>query len=422
VTRKLFYEDPYLRAFTAQIVEQGEESGVPYVILDQTAFYPTGGGQPCDLGTIGGVPVVEVEKVGEKVVHRLARPLQGLALGQTVQGEIDWERRFDHMQQHTGQHILSAAFVQLYEGETVGFHMGRETVTIDITLPDLTEEIVRRVETMANQVVFDNRPIYARFVSTDELAALSLRKPPRVKENIRIVTIADYDHNPCGGTHPARTGEVGPIKILDWERYKGNVRVTFVCGWRALKALDEKQHILRSMSHQLTCGEAELAEKIRRLLEERRELDKALQEARQKRLEEEADKYLAQAVSCHGVHLVARVLENRPMQEMQRLAQRIAAEDPLAVILFVTEGDKTQLVFARGAGIDPEGRGEREPLDMNVFLQEVLSWIGGKGGGNARIAQGGGVADLPAEELLTRAVKELEARLESNPMHLFPDI
>ncbi|GIM46255.1 alanyl-tRNA editing protein [Collibacillus ludicampi] len=403
MTRKLYYEDVYLREFTAHIVEIGTANGTPYVVLDQTAFYPTGGGQPCDHGSIHGVRVVDVEKVGERIVHHLAEPLSLESSDPRVYGQIDWDRRFDHMQQHTGQHILSAAFEQLFHGETVGFHLGRETVTVDITLPALDQEIVQQVESLANRIVFENRIIQARFVEPEELKQLPLRKPPQVRENIRIVTITDFDHNPCGGTHPERTGEGGPIKILSWERYKGHVRVEFVCGWRALKEMSEKQQILRQLILQLTCGEHELPANVIRLLDERKDKEKALQEACSKLLDFEANEWVKQSVPRHGIHLVTRTFAERSMQEMQRLAQQITARDPLAVVLFVSGGTKTQLVFARGSDVR---------VEMNALLKETLPLIAGKGGGTPAIAQGGGVTSQSPDEVLAHAVNLLEQKLE----------
>jgi alanyl-tRNA synthetase len=400
MTGKLYYDDPYLRRFQATVTAADVEAdGTAYVVLDRTAFYPTGGGQPSDQGTLNGVPVLDVEEVDDEIRHRLAEPL---SVGASVEGEIDWERRFDHMQQHTGQHILSAAFEELFDAATVGFHLGREVVTVDIALPDLTAEIIEKVESLANSIVFENRPIEARFVNPEELAAMPLRKAPSVTENIRIVTIENFDYSPCGGTHPARTGEVGPIKLLGYERYKGNVRIQFVSGWRTLKAMTDKQHILRQLSRHLTSGEAELPEKIDRLLAERKELDRSLQDMKQQFLFAEAEILLDEALSKRGILLVARTFEERPMQELQRLAQRMAEREPSAVILFVSTGAKMQLVFARGSAVG---------LDMSNMLKSVLPLINGKGGGSPNLAQGGGVTDLSAHDVLDDALAKLEIEL-----------
>lgn len=195
---RLYYQDAYVKTFTAEVTKRGvEENGTPYVVLSQTAFYPTGGGQPSDHGHLGETRVIDVEEVDGEVRHRLASPIPE----ETVQleGSIDWERRFDHMQQHAGQHILSAAFLEVVGAETVAFHLGKERVTIDVRLDELTPEVWEAVEQRANQIVLENRPISARFVDDEELATLPLKKQPTVTENIRVVIIPEFDYNPCGG-------------------------------------------------------------------------------------------------------------------------------------------------------------------------------------------------------------------------------
>ncbi|MBL0386315.1 alanyl-tRNA editing protein [Tumebacillus sp. ITR2] len=401
MTGKLYYDDPYLRLFTATVTDAGVEAdGTPFVVLDRTAFYPTGGGQPSDQGTLNGIRVLDVEEVENSIHHRLEKA--DLAVGTSVEGVLDWERRFDHMQQHTGQHILSAAFEELFDAATVGFHLGREIVTVDIALPDLTPEITEKVESLANSIVFENRPIDARFVDAEELALMPLRKAPSVTENIRIVTIANFDYSPCGGTHPHRTGEVGPIKILSYERYKGNVRIDFVCGWRTLKVMTDKQHILRQMSRQLTAGEHELPDKLERLLAERKELSTGLQEMKQQFLHAEAETLLNEALSRRGTLVVARTFEERSMQDLQRLAQRMTEREPSVIVLFISSGEKTQLVFGRGNAVG---------LNMNNMLKSVLPMIDGKGGGSPSLAQGGGVSKLAPVDLLDDVLQKLEIEL-----------
>ncbi|ARU59678.1 alanyl-tRNA editing protein [Tumebacillus avium] len=401
MSRKLYYEDAYLKTFTAAVLERGvEANGTPFVVLDQTAFYPVGGGQPCDLGTINGVQVVDVEEVNDRILHRLAAPLA--AGDDSVTAELDWARRNDLMQQHTGQHILSAAFEELFEAETVGFHLGREVTTIDLTVSELTQEMVEQAEQMANAIIFENRLIEARFVTSEELAELPLRKPPTVTENVRIVSVQDFDYSPCGGTHFSQTGEVGPIKVLSWSKYKGNTRLELVCGWRTLHAMTGKQLILRSLSRQLTSSEADLPANVERLLSEKKELDKQLQEIKEKLIATEAQEALQGAVAHDTLKIAALTLENRTIPELQKLGQHIAALDPNAVALLVTSGEKTQLVFARGANV---------PVKMNELLKETLPLIEGKGGGNPDTAQGGGAANVPTQDVLQHALSLLQSKL-----------
>ncbi|MFM1651825.1 alanyl-tRNA editing protein [Brevibacillus sp. B_LB10_24] len=400
MTEKLYYQDAYSRDFQARIIKTGSDEHGDYVLLDRTLFYPTGGGQPSDLGQIAGVEVVGVELVNGEIRHYLGEKRE-LHPDMPVHARIDWERRFDFMQQHAGQHILSAAFAELLQAETVGFHLGREHVTIDLAVPDLTWEEVEQVERLADRIVFENRQISARFVEPAELASLPLRKQPTVDENIRIVTIADFDYSPCGGIHPARTGEVGPILVLDWERYKGQVRVRFVCGQRTRKAVSEQRSILQQASSELKTSQQELTSQITRLLSEKTELGESLKAAREQLMQFEAQELLSRAEALRTIKLVSSSWENRPMPELQRLAKQIIERESSAVCLLFTSGANIQMVFARGQEVQ---------ADANQLLKSTLAQIGGKGGGNPNIAQGGGTDTLNVEELIQYAanlVREL---------------
>ncbi|WCK56226.1 DHHA1 domain-containing protein [Aneurinibacillus sp. Ricciae_BoGa-3] len=397
---KLYYQDPYITEFTASLIGQGiDDNGRPYVILNQTAFYPTGGGQPYDTGELNGTAVIDVEEVGGQIRHILEHPLEHT---QTVSGRINWKRRLDHMQQHTGQHILSASFEQLFCAATVGFHMGSEIVTIDLAISDLSWDLAGQAEELANRIVFENRIITPRFVESEELKELPLRKAPTVTENIRIVTIEGFDHNPCGGTHPARTGDVGPIKVLGWEKNKGNIRVEFVCGARTLQVLDKKQRILRDATRLLISSETELAANIERVLAERKNLEKQLGEANDKLLAYEADACIAAAVALGGAAWIQRIYSNRPLPELQKLAKMIADKEASAVVLLFSTGNRTQVVAARGTEV---------VLSAGDWIKEIMPFIGGKGGGSAAIAQGGAVTEIPAEEIVQYALDKLKAKL-----------
>ncbi len=391
---RLYYQDAYLRYFTAEVVERGTDfNGGYYVELSQTAFYPTGGGQPCDLGKIEDVEVTGVEEVDGQIRHYLAKPLSEHL--QTVKGSIDWNRRFDHMQQHTGQHILSASFRQIADILTIGFHLGREIVTIDLDTPELSEELIQQAEDLANRVVVENRRMEARFVDEAELATLPVNKAPSVQENIRLVIIPEFDYNPCGGTHPSRTGEVGMIKVIGWERNKGKVRLSFVCGFRALELLREKQAVLQQLTRLMTCGESELTTNISRLMDEQKETGRLLQEARQELLQYEGNEMLQQAERWNGMRIVSRAYRGRSMQDLQKMAQHLTASDTGCVVLLVSVQDKCQLVFARGESV---------PFDANWLLKQVLPLIEGKGGGKPEMAQGGGTASRDPEEILQAAL------------------
>ncbi|RNB88370.1 alanyl-tRNA editing protein [Brevibacillus nitrificans] len=398
---RLYYQDAYVKTFTAEVTKRGvEENGTPYVVLSQTAFYPTGGGQPSDHGHLGETRVIDVEEVDGEVRHRLASPIPEEMV--QLEGSIDWERRFDHMQQHAGQHILSASFLEVVGAETVAFHLGKERVTIDVRLDELTPEVWEAVEQRANQIVLENRPISARFVDDEELATLPLKKQPTVTENIRVVIIPDFDYNPCGGTHPAHTGEVGMIKILGWERHRGNIRLEFICGWRALRDYTRKQAMVREVSKLLMTSDAELIAQAERLVAERDTMKQSLLEKERQLLEVEVRQYLAQADQLGGVRLLEIAFSDRSIQQLQQFAHQAVAQAPDVVCLLAATGEKLQLVFARGAEVD---------VAVNQLIKDTLPLIDGKGGGNAAMAQGGGQPNRPVHEVLDHAKQLLKAAL-----------
>ncbi|HET6837007.1 MAG TPA: alanyl-tRNA editing protein, partial [Gemmatimonadales bacterium] len=250
MTHRLYYTDSYLRHFEAVVAERSDDARRIY--LDQTAFYPSSGGQPFDTGELGGVRVVDVVDEGERIAHLLAAPL----LDQRVAGQIDWARRFDHMQQHTGQHLLSAVIAELLGRSTLGVHFGKETATVDLDGGPLTVAEVAQIETRANEVVTENRPIEVRF--QDSGVAEGLRKPSAREGSLRIVTIKDLDRSACGGTHVRATGEIGPILIRKVERLRGGMRLEFVCGGRAIRQARSDYDTLTQAAADLTASPAEL--------------------------------------------------------------------------------------------------------------------------------------------------------------------
>ena len=400
---RLYYRDAYIKKFESRIVDRGlSEDGKPYVILEETAFYPTGGGQPCDEGSINGIRVIDVEEVDGHVRHILSKALPEEV--NEVSCELDWQRRFDHMQQHLGQHILSASFVELYDAKTVGFHLGKERVTIDIDVDNISEEMIQRVESLANDIVTDNRPIEAKFIEHGELDQYPLRKTPKVTENIRLVIVPDFDYNPCGGTHPAHTSEVGMIKILDWERNKNTIRIAFVCGLRALYQLDSDHTTVKKLKQLLSASDYEVTQKVERLIEEKRELEKTMKQWQDKLLEAEAVSLLNDGEKLGQAIVVSQVFQNRTIQDLQKLVGAIVSKSDCSIAFLAAQNDKIQFVFGRGKGVE---------ADMNVLLKEILSKIDGKGGGTAFTAQGGGSSSISPQELLSDAMQLLKSRLST---------
>ncbi|MED1468786.1 alanyl-tRNA editing protein [Bacillus salipaludis] len=384
---KLYYQDPYIQAFSSAILKQeGDDFGNWYVVLKETAFYPTGGGQPHDTGTIGGKDVINVEEIEGEVRHYLEEPLK--ETDKEIQGAINWTRRFDHMQQHSGQHILSAAFDQLFHYQTVGFHLGKETVTIDLDTDTLTEEEAYRAEELANQVIIENLPIEVKWVTEKELSFYRLRKETKVKEDIRLVIIPEFDYIACGGTHPNTTGEVRAIKILDWERQKKKVRVQFVCGKRVLQQLHEKNKVLMDLTQLLNAPEKEMGQALKRLLETGKSLEKSLEQAHEQLLHYEARDLLTK----YKNQTISEVYQNRSIQELQKLARLITTDNEDSLIYLLSENEnRLQMVCARGAA-----RSE----NMKTIIGKALTLINGKGGGNDSFAQGGGEMKVSGEQML----------------------
>jgi alanyl-tRNA synthetase len=346
MTKRLYYSDSYCTRFSARVIERLTWEGRPAVVLDGSAFYPSSGGQPADRGTLGGITVLDVvvrEQDGA-IVHVLEHALSEAK----AEGVLDWPRRFDHMQQHTGQHILSAACEQVLDADTVGFHLGAETSTVDLNVARLDPAAVRPVEELANQVVWENRPVSARFVGPDELAALPLRRPPTVEGPVRLVEIAGplthrrrtggagsgsnpapalsgrcFDVNPCGGTHVTHTGEVGLIKIVRLDHRGDETRVEFLCGGRALRDYRAKNTMAHRLAGLLTVGHWELDQAVERLQAEAKQLRRDLRRAHGRLLKVEATE-LAKATVVHGPYrVVRRVWEvpGKPPGELRALAQ-----------------------------------------------------------------------------------------------------
>lgn len=390
--KKLYYEDPYIKIFETELVYQAaDEKERVYAVLKETAFYPTGGGQPHDEGALNNIKVVDVEEVEGEIRHYLEGELDTSTT--EVSGEIDWKRRFDHMQQHAGQHILSAAFEELYGYKTVSFHLGRETLTIDLEISELPAEHAEEAERLANAIILENRPIESKWVSAEEASKFPLRKKLSVSEDIRLVIIPEFDYNGCGGTHPTSTGQVSGVKILDWERQKKKIRVQFVCGSRILAQLQTKYEITRYLSQLLNAPEKELPSAASRLIENGKDLEKQLEEAKETLLAFEAK----ELYTAEEGEYVSQVFKGRTIQELQKLARLIASQSENADVILINEtADKLQFVCAKGA--DSES-------DMKSLSAELLQKINGKGGGNPQFAQGGGEKLMSGEDLLQYALR-----------------
>lgn len=371
MTQKIYYDSAYTREWHTTITGKLDKEDGVYVTLAETAFYPHGGGQPCDLGQIGGITVLDVNIEDGEVWHKVER-----APEQTeVHCEIDWERRFDHMQQHTGQHLLSAITLKLAEAMTLSFHLGTEYDTIDVAAPELGANQLTAIEQEVNRQIYRNARINTSWVTAEEAAQLPLVKQPTVTEDIRIVEIEGVEYNACGGTHVSATGEIGIIKLLKTEKVKGGTRIYFKCGTRALNEFTSTQNVLNSIMVKLKTSKDELLERIEKMELEQKQLQTELNAVKTTN-----DAYYAEELLAARQGLViAQVFENKSLKDLQSLATKLTA-DHEGLVLFASISE-AKVVLAQN-GQPPEWA-------CGPFFKGNLGAYNGKGGGSEKIAQAG---------------------------------
>jgi alanyl-tRNA synthetase len=368
VTEKLYYDNPYLKEWKAQVLDIVERDGRLLVLLDKTAFYPEGGGQPADKGFIEEAQVIHVFEEGKDIYHVIDRwPEEAV-----VNCRLDFKRRFDLMQQHTGQHLLSSVFYDRYKGETSSFHLGVDYVSIDISLSETSEEIVKDVEVSVNELIYRNLQVKTYIVDKEELSKLLLRKYPKVDEDIRIVEIDTIDYSPCCGTHLRTIGELGLIKIIKTEKYKGVTRIYFKCGRRAFEDFQFKQDIVTNASRQLAVDLESLQDKIKTSAEDLKNDQKIIKE-----LKESLYKYEAcDIIKSSGSKVIIKSFEERSFDEVQGLGRAILQEGDYLVILSTHSDNK--LWIAHNGSFD---------IHCGKLFKESLQKFNGRGGGGDKQAQ-----------------------------------
>jgi alanyl-tRNA synthetase len=399
-TEKLYFTDSGLLEFPATVIAVEATEQAHEIILDRTAFYPTGGGQPNDTGRLDDARVLDVFEDEAGRVHHVVESVSGLAVGQTVRGRIDRARRLDHLQQHSGQHILSQAFVQACGAETRSFHLGSRTSTIDIELQSPSDDHMRAAEEVANQVVFEDREMRVHLVNEDEARQLPLRKEAAVEGVIRVIEISDFDWSPCGGTHAKRTGQVGLIAIKGYGRAKKMTRVEFVCGHRALEEYRQVSKTALAVAQLFSAERDTTPELVARTLQETKSLKKRIRELLEIAAAVEAAEMLAKATNAGGFKLVRATFDGRDQEEVRLLASKITQSEPAVALLGTREAGAARLIFARSAGLNQ---------NMGQLLAEACQLLGGRGGGRPELAQGGGpdtakldaALDLAAGRLVT---------------------
>ena len=418
-TERIYYRNPMQVEFDAKVVEVAPSREQLAVVLDRTAFYPTSGGQVFDTGRLlfsgqraNVIEVAEREDDGA-VIHYLAPPeaatapgpdvpeasewLKALSVGSEVRGEIDGERRRDHMQQHTGQHVLSAAFVRLFDFATVSFHMGAESCTIDLDTQAITRDQIVQAEKLANEVIWEDRPVEIRFCSVAEAKTLGLRKLPPREGEMRLIEVRDFDLCACGGTHVGHTGQIGGIQIRKSEKVRQGVRVEFVCGLRAVGVARKDFETLTSAAELFSTHIHELPAQIRKALDD----SKAASRGRMKLLEEiaeyEAEK-LTRSAEQHGDHVVAtRLYPDRDAAFIKLVAQKFAAATRGVILLGALDGQPT-VVLSQNPGL---------AFNCGALIKDALAAVGARGGGPRDMAQGG----TPDAAKLKAVMADLEQKL-----------
>ncbi|MGG7099138.1 alanyl-tRNA editing protein [Clostridium sardiniense] len=398
---KLYYIDQYIKEFTAEIEEIIEKDDRFHVILDKTAFFPGGGGQPCDLGFIGEHEVLDVYEEAGKVYHVVSRKPIKI---HKVKCKIDWERRFDYMQQHLAQHTLSGCFFKLFNHNTAGIHLGKEISTIDI-VGEITEEQIREAEKYANKVINENLKVEFLFPEKRELKKMGLRRDlPKTNEKIRIVKIEDLDINACCGVHPSRTIELQAIKLGRYEKHKGNTRIEYLAGNRAINDSFKKDEFSRKICRFLSCSEDEAINSINNLNNElkianskNKELTIEISEYKSKELIENSDK-------ISDVSVIREIYDNEDVKYVSKIATKLTEMGKVITLMAVKNNDKVNLIFAASKNI--------KNADMNNLLKDSISLIDGRGGGSKILAQGGGKNNNNLDSLLDYAFKKVKSSLE----------
>ncbi|MEA3422368.1 MAG: DHHA1 domain-containing protein [Bacillota bacterium] len=376
MTENLFISNSYIAEFTADIVNIIEKNSMFMIELDKTCFYPEGGGQPSDIGFIGNCSIFDVQYENDKIYHYSKdKPANNL----DVKCRIDWNSRFDLMQQHSGQHILSSTFEKLFDANTVGFHLSNDTVTIDLD-KKLGALELEKAENMSNEIVFKNLPIIIHYPDKATLNQMPLRKPPKVLKNIRIIEVENFDFSPCGGTHVNNTGEIGLVKIKKFENHKNGIRLEFVCGNRALKDYRLKNDLINKLAADMSVSPDEIENSYEKSKDDTNLLITEIKDLKQQLIGYKINDLNEHAEVYDDIKLIKYEFRDIDMKSVKTISSKIVNE-PGYITLFSLVNDDVKLLFARSKNVD---------VNMKDIIKEPLELINGRGGGSPFAAQGGG--------------------------------
>jgi alanyl-tRNA synthetase len=396
-TKRLYLESPYKVEFEAQVLEKMTWEQKPALILDQTCFYPESGGQPCDKGIINEVEVLKVLEDETRIIHLLA---EDISSGK-ITGKIEWQTRFDHMQQHSGQHILSQSFHELLGAETLSFHLGEAISSVEMDLRKISEEEVENVERRANEIVFQDREIKCYFIPEEKIESVPLRRPPKKKGLIRVVEVLDFDFSACGGTHVRRAGEIGLIKILKLERIRNNIRFEFICGQRTLEDYLWKNRILHELSTRFTVNEGEILNTVEKLSS-----DLKSQKRKGKKMQEKIAQYEAQEIIQEAKgRIIKEIFVDKTPEEARFLAINIIRKGDFIVLFGLKGEERGHLILACSENIN---------IDMREIVPLVSPLIKGKGGGRPSLVEIAGEEIENLEQALEKAFAFIKKKMGSD--------
>jgi alanyl-tRNA synthetase len=381
MTEKIYLINPYLRQVDARIVEKKYMNNRYYIKTNKTIFYPNlAGGQPGDKGTINGVEVLDTYEDNGDIVHVTKDNIHS----DKVQLSIDWDNRFDYMQQHSGQHLLSAVFYKLYNGETIGFYIGKEYVYIDINIPNISDDEIEKIEEFANKIIFSNFSIKSYIIEKGDINRLPVRKEPIVNSNIRIVEIDGIDFSPCCGTHLRNTGEIGIVKIRKVEKYKGNIRVEFVCGNRALKDYTWKNRYIRRISDLLSSKDKDVYDRVQKLYIQKEELEKENRDLRKELYQYRSQKLLKESKSIKGKNCICKKFKDADFKVLNNIVAHLNSLDNNIIIFGIDGTENSQFIASRSPNIN---------INMKNIFKEISQEIDIQGGGSPQTVQGGCTKD-----------------------------
>lgn len=400
VTEKIYLENPYLKELSAKVIKKEYSNSKFYVTLNRTIAYPhLSGGQPMDKAAINDSKVIDVYEEDGNIVHVLEDNINSNIVNIT----IDWNTRFDHMQQHSGQHLLSAAIYRLYNANTIGMHIGRDYVYIDVAIPELTNEDVEKIERFANEIIYSNFAVKTYEVENKDIPSIPLRKPPIVDKNIRIVEIENVDITPCAGTHVRNIGEVGIVKIRKWEKYKGNTRIEFICGYRALKDYTLKNYYINGISTLLSSKDIDTYNAVNKLYEDSKSLEKELLDTKAELLKYQVKEFIDDSLTIKDVRVIHRILNNFDVKTAKYAISQILSYSKTVCILCIVENQfKCHILM---------GRSEDLNINMKEIFDQVISIINGKGGGAPDLVQGGGTNTAELPSLIEKSLELLKRNI-----------